>query len=159
MRPVVQFQAVDENLLHGLSLVMRHEDRAECYRQGYGTPIEALRASVAASELSFGFTIDGQSAAVGGFRPTLLASALGYPVEGFVWVLTGDIINKHPREYMRHSKTLLSVWLAYCPLIRGTIDVNHAPALRWARWVGATLSEPVRLPPYGLPFIVWELKR
>lgn len=156
---MVEFCAVTPAFVAKLSRTLRDADRAECYREGFPSPFIALEASVAASALCLGVLIDSQPAAAFGVVVTQVDGALGPPLEGIAWALTGKAVDACPFGYLRHSRAAVKCLLDYCPVLHNQIDARYAKALRWAKWCGFTLGEPVGLPPYGLPFVRAELRR
>lgn len=74
--------------------------------------------------------IDDEIAAVFGVaRETLLG-------EVKIWMITTDLISKHPIEFLRKSRQFTKdLYSAYGPLI-GMVDSNFEKSQRWLRWIG-----------------------
>lgn len=74
--------------------------------------------------------IDGEVAAVFGVaRETLLG-------EVKIWMITTDLIEKHPIEFLRNSRRFTkSLFSAYGPLV-GMVDSDFEKSRRWLRWIG-----------------------
>lgn len=161
----MEFCTVTREFVLALGKAMRSDDRAECYRMGYRTPVGALEASLEASEVSFGVHIDRAPAACCGLIPTEVDGALNAMTRGQCWILTGQVFDRHPREYLRTTLHVLERLLFHCPVLWSHLDARHPRAMRWAEWLKrksgllVTVSEAVPMGPYRLPFVELEIRR
>jgi hypothetical protein len=145
---------------HALELAanMRDEDVLEVLAGGAASPLAAIEDSLALSDLAFAMLFGGQVAALFGVQPLEVGTHLGPPTRGCVWVLTAQVTNKHPGAYLKHSRPVVAAMLDYCPDLSNFIDARHGPALRWAKWVGAELGEPVPFGPHGALFVPFRVR-
>jgi hypothetical protein len=141
-----------------LSRTMRSAEVEEVWVASRHTPLEALQDALVKSDLTRALLFDGKVAALFGVCITA-ESALGGPVRGLMWVLTGEPVNRAPREYLIWTRRLLRQLLDYCPCLFNFIDARYAEALHWARWLGFEALNKVSAGPRGHPFIHVEIRR
>lgn len=147
--------------VHAVELAgqMRFADAEECAALGFSGPLEALQRSLADSSLARTMIINGQVAAMFGVVPLESKTALGPPVKGVVWLLTGEAIDKHKKEFVRWSKAAVATLLEHCPVLCNIVDGRYTGALRWARWIGFTIGSPSVLEPSGVDFYPIVIRR
>lgn len=141
-----------------LARTMCREDVEEVLAGGAPSALASLELSLAVSELAVTMLLDGQVAAMFGVQPLEGKTLLGELTRGIVWALTAEVTRRHPRAYMEHSKAVVKVLLDYCPDLRNLIDARHTRALRWARWMGFELGEPIPFGPQGLLFVPFRAR-
>ena len=127
---------------------MRKEDRAEVSALGY-TPVEALRASLAGSEVAETAVLGDSVVAMWGVAPQ---TQLGH--KAFVWMLGTDLVPKHPRELLRGSKSFLEHIHQQYPLLECLVDTRYTKAVRWIKWMG--FKECFVFPMNGVPFALCQ---
>lgn len=137
---------------------MRPGDAAECAALGFASPLEALTRSIGASEASNVALFDDEPACIFGVA-ALHQTALGSSrTHGVAWVLTSTAVDRHRREFLRWSPVMVEGMLSRYETLINVVDDRYHAALRWARWLGFSVSEPVTLPS-GVPFRRITLKR
>lgn len=119
---------------------------------------EALVESQAASSLCYAALFDGEMAALCGVVP-FSQTALGDSGAGLVWMLSGHACSKHPKAFLRTSRAVADVLLEQYRCLGNLVDARYTAALRWARWLGAELSEPRPVGPRQQLFIPFTLRR
>lgn len=120
---------------------LRPEDTAEVLASGGFTPLEALTASLAASDEAFALLFDGEVVALWGVAP-IRAGILGPPVAGAVWLLGSPALSKHRRHWLRLCRPAVAGILERWGVLVNAIDARYGAALRWARWLGFTVDDP-----------------
>ena len=153
----VTFAAATPAHVDELVATMRREDVEECAALGL-SPREAVERSAMVSEFSVTVLFDGEVAAMSGVRTIASETALGPPVSGVFWILTGEPCARHPRAFLKHSRELVAGYLRYCPHLFNYIDARHKPALRMAKWMGFNLGAPKPLGPLGADFIPFSVQ-
>lgn len=135
-----------------LGQLMRKGDREEGLALGL-EPETAAVLSWERSEVAYALLFDGEVAAVCGVVPVP-----GAPFD-LVWILTGRAVDRHPKAYLRASRRILGQLLERYPVLCNSIDARYRGAVRWARWLGVELGEPVPAGPYGIPFRPFVVRR
>lgn len=121
-------------------------------------PKAGVIAAVHESEVSWACLFDGEVAALCGVVPSR-RTTLGDSGRALVWMLSGRACNAHPKAFLRCSRVVLDVLLEQYPVLINVIDARYAGALRWARWLGAEVSEPEPFGPLGAPFCRFIIRR
>jgi hypothetical protein len=153
--PNVQIVRAEDAHCQELAPRMRVEDRAEVWASAGLDPLEALRVSVKASAVAYAALFDGEVAALFGVSPA--GSVLG--TAGVVWALTGDLVERHPRAFLRYSEPVLAHLLEHYPLLMNMVDDRYSGALRWVKWLGFTVGPPEPFGRQGRPFRRIEMRR
>lgn len=135
---------LEATLAHAVELAprLRAADAAEVRASGGYAPLEALEVALASSAVAGTLLIDGQVAAMFG-----ACAVSGTRNLGVAWALTGQMVDRHRREFMRVSREQLHQLLRIWPFLVNRVDARYEPALRWARWLGASVGPPV---PFGV---------
>lgn len=136
---------------------MRAADVAEILAASGSTPLEALLEGVAKSEVAATALFNGEVACMWGvvpLRESVIAGRIGAG-----WLLTSDLVERHPREFWRGCRReLLRLFGLYDQLINA-IDARHVQALRWGRRLGFRLEEPTVFGSDGLPFCWFRVRK
>jgi hypothetical protein len=143
-------QVVEATVAHAEQLAprMRSADTLEVQSSAGMTPLAALLASLRASVYSRALLIDGEPAALWGVAP-----AAGDDQDiGVVWLLTGDLADRHPLALMVHCRAELQRMLEVRPVLTNAVDERYPGAVRWLRWLGFEVGEAVPFGTSGLPF-------
>lgn len=126
---------------------LRQDNRQELTAlYGGGRELDVLRSSVRYSDAVGCFYIDGTPAAIYGVRsPGVICSVK------CVWLLMTSETLKHRLVVGRYTKRYLrAIVAAYGPM-SNKVDAGNEEILRWLRWLGARITEPVRCGIYNLP--------
>lgn len=136
-----------------LAPLLRTEDRAEIAALSGKDPAALLVESVRVSWEATTYRADGALICIGGVAPLSLIGSTGVP-----WLMGTDLVPKHRRAFMRHSREAMPRWLARYPTLRNVVDARYAEAIRWLRWLGFRFGEPVIVGVAGLPFLPFEME-
>lgn len=152
IRPAEEADAV------ALAPAMRRADAAEVLASGGFQPLEALLSALrwtrARGGESWVALIDGRPAALFGVaRPAMLSS------RAVPWLLTGELIDRHPAVLWRGSKAVVADWLERYGHLEQQIDARYEQALRWAARLGFEVAEPAPFGQDGRPFCKITLRR
>jgi hypothetical protein len=137
-----------------LARTMRAEDVAECHAGGLA-PLAALVQSVDTSDVAYAALVDGQVGAMFGVGQL---AGVDEPV-GHVWFLTGASFARHPRPFVRIARWVVAHMLQLYPVLFNIIDFRYTAAVRWAKWLGFDVGEPMPFGPAGVPFVSARLRR
>jgi len=140
---------------HALALapVLRPADRAEVRASDGLSPLAALELSLRLSDEAYVGLLGGEVAALFGVRRASLVGRQGIP-----WLLTGAAVERHPKAFVKSSRSVLDVWRGDYARLSNWVDARHDQALRWLARLGFTIH-PAR--PYGvlgLPFHPVEIE-
>ena len=98
---------------------------------------DKLRAFIFASCEVWAGYVDTEVACVCGLIPPTLLSDYAY-----LWLLNTDIVEQHQFLFIRHSQIWLQGILKRYSYITGHVELENVKAIRWLKWLGATLGEP-----------------
>lgn len=135
-----------------LARTMRPEDVAEVAACGY-SPLDSLRRSVSMSSSAWAIVAGGEVAALFG--------VVAYPGEdaGCIWFLTGQVFLKHVRAIVKMAPQVMRELLEERGCLDNVIDARYSAAVRWAKWLGFAVGEPVPYGPEGRLFHPAVIKR
>lgn len=133
-------------LVERLAATMRKPDQDEC--RALGTePLEALRASMRASEAAWALVFHEEPAAAWGVVPMR-----GLPGFGGIWLLTGESVENHKARFQFVAASELIRLLERWPVLVNYVDARYTRAINWLHHLGAHLGAPQPIGPLGSPF-------
>lgn len=117
---------------------LRDEDRAELVAAvGPRLAAEVVRESIERSMMARALLIDGEVAAIYGVAPSVL------PEAGIVWMVTGTLVDDHPRLFWEQCKRRLTDVFERYEAVFNWVDARYSRSLNWLRHLGFTVdSEP-----------------
>jgi len=126
---------------------MRAADKLEVAQMGF-TPYEALVRSIMLSGgESWAMLVRGKVAAIGGIMALGLLTRAGVP-----WILTGNEVIRHPKEFWRLSKASLAVFRTRYALLTNVVDSRYETSIRWLRRLGFKVEMNDDITIGGVPF-------
>ena len=146
MPPVEVVPARPEHLAP-IARAMRASDRAEVWAAAMLGPGQGLALSLAASPLAWTGVMGGQPACMFG-----ACAVPADPNHGVPWLLGTDAIDHNAVAFLRHTRATITVMQERFPFLSNHVDARNATSVRWLRWLGFTLGDPVPLGPFALPF-------
>ena len=145
---VVPFRPLD---LRTVARRMRRADRDEVWKASGMTPVEALSYSLRKSSAAWTVFIDGRAEAIFGVGAISILAGVGAP-----WLLGTDVIERHAAGFLRGSIEWRDQLLRHYPILRNLVDVDNRVSLRWLRWLGFSIFDPISL--RGHEFRPFELR-
>ena len=145
--------ATDDDAIQ-LAPIMRDLDRKEVWAASAKTPLEALRAGLQTADVAHTAFADEIPFGMFGVSPYSLLSNTASP-----WLLCSKDVEIHQKELLRWSKRVAFSWLDSYSILINYIDARHLPGLRWASWVGFSISEPFPFGPFKKLFHRIELRK
>jgi hypothetical protein len=127
---------VTPDVLSAFLAVMGEAERADLESIG-GMP--ALQRAVALSVHTFAGIVDGKPAFVGGVIPD------EDHVVGKVWMLGAPGIAKARKFYLRETRRQVALMLEMFVCLRTAVAAEYTKSLRWLRWLGFALGQPVKM--------------
>lgn len=130
---------------------MRQADRDEVYAASGRSPSDALIFSLRKSSHAWTAVIDGVPEVMFGVGDINILAGIGAP-----WLLGTDAVERHYVAFLRRSVGFRDQLLRRYPTMRNFVDVRNRASIRWLRWLGFTLSDPVEY--RGHEFRQFELR-
>jgi ABC-type nitrate/sulfonate/bicarbonate transport system substrate-binding protein len=145
---VVRVERATEEHAQDLAPRMRAEDAAEVLASGGYEPLDALLVSMDASDEAWAVFFDNELGAIYGIARGCIP-----------WLLTSDVIDRHPKAFVGECKEVLRAWMEQHPVLVQQVDARYARALRWASRMGFRVDEPEPFGTSGLPFCRITMRR
>lgn len=117
---------------------LRAADRAELAALGR-EPLAALALSLRRSKRAWTImSPDGQPIAMFGVGDVNILAGVGSP-----WMLGTAEIERHVMIFLRHCPYWVGQLLEDYTVLRNCVDDRNRLSIRWLKWLGFTMSEPV----------------
>lgn len=144
--------ATDEHAV-ALAAVMRKADIDEVWAACRFKPLEALRMSMLVSRDPSTGLADGRPVCMFGVGEfgTIIAPRTQ------PWLLGAEELPKHARTFLRMNRSYIKRVREQYSVLENYVDARNALAIRWLKWLGFDIKEPVIFGPDGLlfhPFIM-----
>lgn len=151
---MVEFVKPTQELVQQIAADMRPSDAVEVWASHRHTPLEALMYGWSASDFSTVVTHEGAPLAMLGVckRDILTGS-------GIVWLLATNEAMKHRREFLRLTHDVLGEMLRICPRLCNFVHTKNRDSIRWLRWMGFIIEDPMPYGPAGELFHRFYLER
>ena len=104
-----------------------------------GGDLASLKYALAMSEETFCAIKEGVPVCLGGVVRGGTALA---PV-GIIWMTITPELAKHPKQLLRDSRAVVHGWCERFPVLIDYIDTTQTQTLRWLRWLGFDILDPV----------------
>jgi hypothetical protein len=142
----VDVQIVPATREHAINLAprMRQEDIAEVWVGSHQEPLEHLTDSIERSVIARSALVGDQVACIWGVVAISLLTGTGQP-----WLLTSDLVERHPRHFMREVRRQLPEMLRMFPTLLNVTDARYTRAIRWLDRIGFQVSPPFLFGPVG----------
>jgi len=135
---VIKFTEPTAEAIQFIADNMRDADIVEVWAAGHHTPIDSLTKSIDISEFNTLVTIDDIPCVLFGLVRTDILSGSGVP-----WMLGATSIMKHKREILKHSPVVIEQMLTICPNLVNYVHGKNKMSIRWLKWLGFIIEEPV----------------
>lgn len=137
-----------------VAIHMRQADRDEVQASSGKTPFAALEFSLERSTMAHTVLFDGVPAGIFGVGDLNLLARKGSP-----WFLGTDLVDANAATFARASVFWRDQLLQRYDVLANLVDDRNAASIRWLRWLGFTLSEPIPVGRGGEMFRLFELRR
>jgi hypothetical protein len=132
---------------------LRDEDLEEA--RAYGLPpIVGLTMSFRTSYEVWTGRVDGELVTVFG-----IAKKTALSDEGVPWLMGTPLVEKYGFAFARRNKAMVKSWRERHPVMRNFIDTRNKTSIRWLKWLGFELLDPVPFGPKQIPFHPFEMRR
>jgi hypothetical protein len=137
---------------------LRKADLVEAERAGYPDVTESLCEAVLEGTTTL-TVVDpsGVPQAIGGLHRNP-----DVPHIGTIWLVTTDeFVRRHRREFLRRIRPILAELCRSYDTVWNMVDADNDVHIRWLRWAGFNLSEPVIRAPGDHPFhiLTWRQRQ
>jgi hypothetical protein len=137
--------------LRSIARRMRQADREEVSAASGRSPAGALVYSLRKSAVAWTVLIDGRPECLFGVGDVNILAGVGCP-----WLLGTDAVEKNYRAFLRGSVDCRDQLLSMYPTLRNFVDARNVVSIRWLRWLGFRLLDPVEIK--GHEFRLFELR-
>lgn len=134
-----------------LAPTLRPEDLAEVQACGFEDARHALVEAVEGSTVCWACLVDGEVAAMFGVGDG--------PGGEQLWFLTGQLFVTRARLFVSRAKEVMRRLLERHADMQNHIDARYLAAVRWAKWLGFEVGDPVPYGPAGQLFHPARIKR
>lgn len=135
-----------------IAIHMRQADRDEVFAASGSTPFEALERSLSKSTLARTALVDGVPSVMFGVGDINILAGVGAP-----WLLGTDAVEQNYIAFLRGSVEWRDQLLQRYSVLKNFVDVRNRASIRWLRWLGFTLSDPMAY--RGHEFRLFELRQ
>ena len=151
---MIELVAPTEELVQKIADNMRKEDVAEVWASHHHLPYDALMGGWEVSDYNTVVLVDGEPICMFGLAKGDLLSG-----SGVVWLLGCDLAKKHKRVFLKISKPIIDEMLTICPRLSNMVHAKNKASIRWLKWLGFTIEEPVPHGPDKELFHYFHLER
>lgn len=130
---------------------MRKADRDEVRAASDKSPAEALTYSLRKSSVAWTALVNGRPEVMFGVGDLNILAGVGAP-----WLLGTDAVERNYVAFLRGSVEWRGQLLQRYSTLRNFVDVRNKASIRWLRWLGFKLSDPVTM--RGHEFRLFELR-
>ena len=130
---------------------MRPEDAAECMASGGYNPVDAIMASMQASNFTSAVLFDGQVAALFGVVELAPMTVISNP-RGVVWALTSTVVDRHRKTFFKVSRQVLDELSSQYSRLVNSVDARYVGALRLLSRLGFEIHPAEPFGVEGRPF-------
>lgn len=120
---------------------MRQADVDEVWASHHHSPIEALMKSWKISDRSVIVTVNDEPCVMIGLVIHDILSGTGSP-----WLLGTETALKYKRHFLTQVPDAIDEMLTICPKLFNYVHAENKVSIKWLKWIGFTLDEPL---PYG----------
>lgn len=116
------YEAQRHSIEH-LAANLRQEDIDEIEANSGKSPYEAISEGIKHSEHSW---------VIWSVEPLM---TFGVMHDGRIWAVGSDLIKKHWRPFLRHSRTVIERLQSHYPILHNTVDARNKVHIRWLKWL------------------------
>ena len=149
---MIEFRPVTEYDIDHVAINMRQADINEVWASSRATPLEALQRSVALSEFACSVYINGEPQVILGLVKCGILSRKGVP-----WLLGTEHALKHRREFLKQAPIVIEEMLTICSYLFNHVHVENRESVRWLKWLGFELEDPIPHGPHGELFQLFHM--
>lgn len=137
----VAFVKPTDELVRMVADTMRQADADEVNASHGHTPLQSLQSGLRVSDFAVVVMINGDPVAIFGLSKCNPITGSGVP-----WLLSSESALEHKREFLIQSPKVIKQMLQICPYLFNFVHTDNRTSIRWLRWLGFTIEDPV---PFG----------
>ncbi len=130
------------DMVESIAADMRQADAAEVWASHGHTPIQAVMAGWKLSQYSVVVMVNDEPCVIMGLVSRDLLSGIGTP-----WLLGTEKALNHAREFFRLSPPVINDMLKVCPRLFNYVHADNKVSIKWLKWIGFIIDEPI---PHGI---------
>lgn len=134
--------------------LLRPFDREEIAIMFGPDPAEMLRHGIERSSHAYAAIEGGVPFAIGGVVPLSMMGGEGMP-----WMLGTQGVVRNRRWFLRESRRQLARVFDTYDHLHNVCDARYEKSVRWLRWLGFTIGDPVPVGDRGLPYLPFSMRR
>ena len=138
----IQFVRPTVEMVEAIAADMRQADIDEVWAAGHKTPLEALVDGWKVSKYATIAMNGDEPACMFGLVPRDLLSGTG-----IIWMLGTNATFKYRREYLKRTPAVIDEMLTICPRLCNMVHSKNINSIRWLKWLGFTIEDPVKYGP------------
>jgi len=150
----IQFVKPTIGMIASIAADMRQADADEVWASNRYKPLQAIMESWKMSHYSVVVMVNDIPCVILGLVKRDFLSGTGVP-----WLLGTEQALKHAREFLKLSPPVIDEMLALCPRLFNYVHVKNRISVRWLKWLGFNIDEPVPHGPAGELFHRFHLER
>jgi hypothetical protein len=142
------FDSSYEEHVSDIAMNLRAQDFDEVFAVTGENPYDAVKDDWAMSSRRWiVFNKENIAVAVLGVRPINLFSDIGIP-----WLLGTKGLDKMKKFFVKYSKPIIEEMKKGFDLLINFVDARYLKAVKWLKWCGFTIDEPVPFGAINVPF-------
>lgn len=150
----VEFVKPDQWMVEAIAADMRQADSDEVWASDHHTPIEALMFGWQHSDHVAIVMCEGEPLVmIGLVKKDILTGS------GIVWLLGSNAALKYKREFFTCTAPVIEEMLTICPRLCNMVHSKNKDSIRWLKWLGFTIEDPIPHGPEGEYFHRFHLER
>lgn len=104
-----------------------------------GGELDGLRNMIRLSERTFFAALDDEPCCLGG----VIRSGTSLAPVGMMWMTITPNLARIPKQFLRDSRAVVRGWTEIFPVLLDFVDVEKTSTLRWLRWLGFQVFDPI----------------
>lgn len=145
-------KATTEHAAH-IAANCRQADRDELWAAGMLYPAEALDLALRDCPDALTGFVNGEPVCMFGVTPASILGSLGCP-----WMIGTDGIKANAKGFLKGSKQAIKTMKEPYSILANMVDARHTEAIRWLKWLGFTIHDPMPYGPFNLMFHPFEMR-
>ena len=150
----VKFEAPTEESIQFIADNMRDEDVTEVWATARHNPREAIDISIKCSHYASVVTINGTPMVILGLSVHNVLTGSGAP-----WLLGTHQALGHKRKFLSETHQVVDAMLNICPNLHNFVYAENKISIRWLKWMGFSIGDPIPYGPAGELFHPFNMTR
>lgn len=134
----IKFVKPTMEMVHFIAEDMRQDDKNEIWASANHTPLEALIDGWKVSDRTAIATVNDKPCVMFGLVVDNILSGTGV-----LWMLGANESLNYKREFLTQTPAVIEEMLEVCPMLYNYVHIKNKASIRWLKWLGFTLEEPI----------------